>query len=157
MKQIIHRGAAMLAFLCIATFFGSTVLVEILGSYEAIARVKSLILMPGIPILVLAMAATGGTGFALAKSRRGKLIEAKKKRMPFIAANGVLILIPCAFVLDGFASAGTFDRTFYTVQGLEVIAGFVNLVLMSMNIRDGFKVSGRFRKPARKASNKLET
>ena len=149
MKQIIHRTAGIVAFLCIASFFASTLFVEIFGSHEAVAGVKSLILTPGIPILVLAMVITGGSGFALAESRKGKLIEAKQKRMPFIAANGMLILVPCAIFLDRFASAGSFDTTFYLVQTVEVIAGFINLILMSMNIRDGFKLSGRFRKKSR--------
>jgi hypothetical protein len=65
--------------------------------------------------------------------------------MPFIAANGLLVLIPCAIVLDRWAAADTFDSTFYLVQGLELLAGAANLTLMGLNIRDGLKMSGRFR------------
>ena len=66
--------------------------------------------------------------------------------MPFIAANGVLILVPCAIFLNRSAVAGTFDTTFYLVQGLEFLAGATNLGLMGLNIRDGLRMSGRFRK-----------
>ncbi len=146
MKQIVHRTAGVTAFLCIAGFFTSTLIVELFCSLETVAVVKSLILIPGIPVLILAMIITGGSGFALAKHRKGKLIEAKQKRMPFIAANGLLVLVPCAIYLDQCASAGTFDTAFYLIQAVEIIAGFTNLTLMSLNIRDGLRLSGRFRK-----------
>jgi hypothetical protein len=48
---------------------------------------------------------------------------------------------------DESAAAGTFNTTFYIVQALELLAGATNLVLMGLNIRDGFKLSGRFRAP----------
>ena len=66
--------------------------------------------------------------------------------MPFIGANGILTLLPAAIYLDRLAADGSFGLSFYLVQGLELIAGGVNLTLMSMNIRDGFKLSGRLRR-----------
>ena len=107
--------------------------------------VTALIVMPGLFILVPAIAATGASGFFLSKSRQGRLVEIKKRRMPFIAANGLVVLIPCAIFLNRWASAGTFDSTFYLVQSLELLAGVVNLTLMGLNIIDGLKMSGRFR------------
>ena len=145
MTKRVHLTVGLLATLTIATFFVSTVLVEFLGSPDSVAQVKSLIVMPGLWILIPAIAATGGTGFVLSKSRQGRLVTAKKKRMPFIAANGLIILIPCALFLDSWASQGLFDTRFYLVQGLELVAGATNLVLMGMNIRDGLKLSGRLR------------
>ena len=145
MPKTIHFLAGLLATLTIATFFLSSLIVELLGAHEAVATVKALIVMPGLFILVPAIAATGGSGFAIAKSRKGRLVDAKKRRMPFIAANGLLVLLPCAVVLDRWASAGAFDTTFYVVQGMELLAGAVNLMLMGMNIRDGIRMSGRFR------------
>lgn len=145
MPKKVHLIAGIVATLTIAAFFLSTVLVELFGSYEAVAAVKQLIVMPGLFILVPAIAATGGSGFYLSKSRKGRLVDAKKKRMPFIAANGLLVLIPCAIVLSHWASAGSFNPTFYAVQAIELLAGATNLVLMGLNIRDGFKMSGRLR------------
>lgn len=145
MPKQVHFVAGLLATLTIATFFTSTVIVELFGSHEAVASIKALIVMPGLFILVPAIAATGGSGFYMSKSRQGRLVETKKKRMPFIAANGLLVLIPCAIFLDRWATTGTFDSTFYLVQGLELLAGAVNLTLMGLNIRDGLKMSGRFR------------
>ncbi len=143
MTNKIHPIAAVIATFCIATFFTSSILVELFGSHESIAMVKSLIVMPGLFILVPAIAATGATGFTLAKNRKGRLVESKMKRMPFIGANGLLVLLPAAIFLDQWASAGSFDTTFYIVQGLELIAGAINLTLMGMNIRDGLRMSGK--------------
>jgi hypothetical protein len=64
--------------------------------------------------------------------------------MPFIAANGLFVLLPSAVLLDRWASQGMFDDTFYVVQGVELLAGAINLMLMGMNIRDGLRMSGRF-------------
>ncbi|MBI3345099.1 MAG: hypothetical protein HY028_09655 [Gammaproteobacteria bacterium] len=145
MTKKVHFLAGLLATFTIATFFLSTILAELFGSHQAVATIKNLIVVPGLFVLVPAIMATGGSGFALSKSRQGRLVETKKKRMPFIAANGLLVLVPAAIFLDRWASAGTFDTTFYLVQGVELLAGAVNFTLMSMNIRDGLKMSGRFR------------
>lgn len=75
MKQNIHFIAGILATLTIATFFTSTIAVELFGSHDAVATVKSLIVIPGLFILVPAIAATGGSGFALSKSRQGGLFR----------------------------------------------------------------------------------
>lgn len=144
-KNKIHRLAAIIAMLCIATFLSSTILVEIFGSEEWIAKVKSTIVFPGLFILIPSIALTGRTGFSLAKSRDGQLVSKKKKRMPVIGANGLLILIPAAIYLDQMAGAGTFDTNFYVVQGLELLAGAVNITLMVMNLRDGLKLAGKSR------------
>ncbi len=145
MPRLAHRIGGVLAPLCIATFFLSTILAELFGSHEAVAQLKSLIVSPGLWILIPAIAAAGGSGLYLSKSRRGRLVDAKKKRMPFIAANGLLVLVPCAIFLNRWAAAGTFDTSFYLVQAIELIAGAINLTLMGMNVRDGLRMAGRLR------------
>jgi hypothetical protein len=138
--------AGLLAPLCIATFFLSTILTELFGSHAAVAQLKSLIVSPGLWIMVPLMAAAGGSGMFLARSRKGRLVDAKKKRMPFIVANGLLVLVPCAIVLSRWAAAGTFDTAFYTVQAIELVAGAANLALMGLNARDGLRMTGRLRR-----------
>ena len=71
------------------------------------------------------------------------LIGTKFKRMPFIVGNGLLILIPSALLLASKARAGEFDSLFYAVQGLELVAGATNIALLGLNMRDGFKLTGR--------------
>lgn len=148
MITTIHRIAALLATLTIASFFASTLLVELFGEAASVARLKSLIVWPGLALLIPAIAAAGGSGFALSRSRRGRLIDTKRRRMPFIGANGLLVLVPCALLLDRWAAAGRFDAAFFAVQAIELIAGALNLWLMSANIRDGLRLCGRLRQPA---------
>lgn len=143
MKHRIHLVAAITATLCIGTFFISSILVELFGSGESISMVKSLIVFPGLFILIPAIAATGGTGFLIARHRTGRLVEKKKRRMPFIGLNGLFILLPAAIILNHWAGNGLFDTRFYLVQGIELAAGAINLTLMSLNIRDGLTMVGR--------------
>ena len=145
MPKLAHLIAALLAPLCIATFFLSTILTELFGSHAAVAQLKSLIVSPGLWIMVPLMAAAGGSGMFLARSRKGRLVDAKKKRMPFIAANGLLVLVPCAIVLNRWATAGSFDTAFYAVQAIELVAGALNLALMGLNAREGLRMAGRLR------------
>lgn len=149
MTRIIHPLAGAIAMLTIATFWLATALTELFASEAAVVAVKSAIPW-GFLLLIPALIATGGSGFALAKGRRGGPIGAKLKRMPFIAGNGLLILIPAALYLAAKAKAGEFDATFYLVQSLEFAAGAVNLTLLALNMRDGLTMTGRLRRrPAR--------
>ncbi len=84
-------------------------------------------------------------GMFLGRSRKGRLVDAKRKRMHFIAANGLLVLLPCAIMLDRWAAARSFDTPFYIVQAIELLARATNLRLMGLNVRDGLRVAGRLR------------
>lgn len=138
----IHAAAGVIGFLCILTFWSSTVASELFGSYETITAVKHAVLW-GMWVLVPSMAAAGGTGFKLLGSRTDGLALAKKHRMMVIGPNGVLVLMPCAFYLANLAAKGQFTATFYAVQAIELVAGLVNLTLMGLNIRDGLRLTGR--------------
>jgi len=142
MIRRIHAAAGVIGFLCILTFWSSTVASELFGSHETIAAVKHAVLW-GMLVLVPSMAAAGGTGFKLLGSRADALALAKKRRMMVIGPNGVLVLIPCAFYLANLAAKGQFTATFYAVQAIELLAGLVNLTLMGLNIRDGLRLTGR--------------
>jgi hypothetical protein len=148
MPRYLHRLTSLLAIICIATFFLSTVLTELFGSPAAVAQLKSWIVTPGLWILIPAIATAGGSGMFLSRARRGRRVDAKKKRMPLIAANGLLVLLPCAIVLERWAGAGHFGAAFYAVQALELVAGATNLALMGLNVRDGLRMAGRLRPPA---------
>ena len=132
MLTTVHRTAARIATACIASFWIATVGVELAGSADAVARVKHAIVMPGLLLLIPAIAATGASGFALARARGGALVAAKKRRMPWIAANGLLVLVPCALLLDRWAAASLLDARFVAVQAVELVAGAVNLALMAL-------------------------
>ena len=115
---------------------------ELFANYETIAAVKQLILY-GMVILIPAMVIAGGSGMSMGQARTDTPAMAKKKRMPLIAANGLIILLPSAFYLASKAAADSFDAWFYGVQVLELVAGAANLTMMGLNIRDGLKMTGR--------------
>jgi hypothetical protein len=144
MLRRIHPVAGVLGFLVILTFWTSTVGSESFGSPATIAAVKRAIPW-GFLILVPALAIAGATGFRMAGASSDPRIRSKRLRMPFIAGNGVLILIPSALYLAWLASRGEFAGAFYAVQAVELVAGAVNLVLMALNIRDGLRVAGRLK------------
>jgi hypothetical protein len=132
----LHAVAGGLAMVTILAFIFATLSVEALGTVGAIATVKTAI-MWGLLILVPAMAVAGASGFRLAKGRLKGIIGRKAVRMRVIAANGLLVLLPSAVFLAWKARAGNLDTTFALVQGLEIVAGLINLALLGLNMRDG--------------------
>ena len=138
----IHILASSIGMLVILSFWSSTLLVELLGSIEQVVLVKRAIPW-GLFVLVPAMAIAGISGSKLARGRQVGLFAVKLRRMKIVAANGLLILVPAALFLASKATAGDLDGAFYVVQGLELLAGATNLTLMSFNVRDGRKLSGK--------------
>ena len=126
----IHAVAGMVALATILVFWLSTALSEAFGSTATVVAVKTLIPW-GFLILIPAMAATGGK------------IDAKRKRMIAVAANGILILLPSAFFLAARAASDTFDAAFYAIQAIELVAGAVNITLLGLNMHDGFAMTRR--------------
>jgi hypothetical protein len=147
MTKTIHPIAGGIALLMILTFWLSTAWSELFANVAVVTAVKTLIPW-GFLILIPALAAVGGSGVLLSKKRRGPLVATKQKRMPFIAANGILILIPSALYLSFKAQAGAFDTGFYAVQALELGAGAVNIALLGLNMRDGLRMAGKLRRPS---------
>jgi hypothetical protein len=145
MLKMLHPVAGIIALLTISTFWLSTLVAELFGSEAFVVSVKTTIPW-GFFVLIPALMATGGTGFVLSKGRRAGLIGAKLKRMPFIAANGLLVLIPAALFLASKARAGDFDTAFYVLQALELLAGATNITLLGLSTRDGLRLKGRLRR-----------
>lgn len=144
----VHALAGTLATLCILGFWSSTVVAELFLDADAVFAVKRAILF-SMGLLIPSMIATGASGFTLARGRAGVLVTAKKRRMPFIAANGLLLLLPAAVYLYRKAAAGEFDGAFYAFQAVELLAGAINLTLLTRNFRDGLRLAGRFSFPPR--------
>ncbi len=136
---IIHKTSALTAFILIATFFSSSLFVDMFASQQAVVMVKTNIFY-GVWLLIPLMAITGITGVKMAPKVTSGPIASKKKRMPFVAANGLLVLLPAAYILKNLALEGEFNNFFYFVQTIELLAGFINLSLMSLNIRDAFRL-----------------
>lgn len=141
----IHKVAAILAFLLITSFLTSTIIADLLATPEKIAQVKNTILM-FIPILILAMIATGLSAKKLYPSAVTGKFKLKQTRLKVAAINGTLILLPAAIVLAKWSALGQFDGLYWTVQILEVIAGMTNLTMIGLNIRDGIRLGVKAKK-----------
>lgn len=144
MIRRLHLLAALLAVTMIATFWISTVLSELFGSSALVVSVKTAIPW-GLCVLIPALGTAGATGMALAKRHPGPLVARKKRRMPVIAAVGLIVLVPSALFLGWKAGRHEFDTAFYIVQTIELCAGGLNLALLSLNVRDGLQLAGRIR------------
>lgn len=142
MKTKIHALAGVIGFLTILSFWTSTLYSELFSSYETVAYVKAMILK-GMFILIPAMMIVGASGMNLGRKRKDAKTLVKKERMPFIAVNGLVVLLPAAFFLQSKAVAGEFDTVFYIIQMIELFAGATNLILMALNIRDGRSMTKR--------------
>lgn len=143
MLRRVHPIAGVVGFVTILIFWTSTAASEMFGSVETITAVKQAIPW-GLLILAPALAITGATGFRMAGASTDPRVLKKKRRMPFIAGNGLLILVPAALYLAALASRSEFGNVFYGVQAIELVAGAINLMLMGLNIRDGLRLTGRF-------------
>lgn len=144
MTRSLHAAAAFLSLLFLAAFWTSTVVAELWLSTAAVARVKlgiAYALLGFVPLMM----ATGASGFAMGRKGKHPLLLKKRGRMPVIAANGLLVLVPAAVFLSMRAQAGRFDAVFYGVQCLELVAGALNLILIARNIRDGLRLSAQRR------------
>jgi hypothetical protein len=146
----IHPISGLIAFMTILTFSVSTVASEMLGSREMITQIKETIPW-GFLVLVPALGATALSGIRVAGRSLNPQIANKRRRMPIIAANGLLVLMPAAFYLARLALLGDFGAWFYGVQAIELVAGSINLSLMSLNIRDGLHLTQRLKTSAQAA------
>jgi hypothetical protein len=133
---IVHATSGGLALGLISLFFLGTVGSELFGTTEQVVWVKTWILNL-IPVLVVLMAGAGALGNLAARGWDASEVRRKKIRMAVIAANGLLVLIPCAYVLKQWAVAGDFGTRFHVLQALELAAGAANITLLSLNVRDG--------------------
>jgi hypothetical protein len=155
MRNKLHPIAGAIGFVMILGFWLSTVTSELFASAAVVATVKETIPW-GFLVVVPALVIAGASGFRMAGASSDPRMIKKKRRMPFIAANGLLILMPAAFYLATLASRGEFGVFFYAVQAIELFAGAVNLTLMSLNIHDGLSLTAR-RRARRPASAQLAT
>lgn len=147
MKTALHGAAGTMALALILAFWFSTVVSELVLGLEAIRMVK-LGIVYGMTVLIPVLIAAGISGFVLA--RRGgasRILARKQRRMPFVALNGILLLVPAALFLQSRAADGNLDAVFYGVQALELLAGGVNIVLLTLNMRDGLMLSRAARAP----------
>lgn len=146
-QALFHAVAGGVAMLIIATFWTSTLAAELFLGRGAVVAVKHSIVHFGLIPLILMMISVGASGNILGKGRGGRLIESKRKRMPIVALNGLLVMVPSALYLNHKAAAAQFDSAFYAAQAVELAVGLVQLTLLGMSFRDGLILKGRIHLP----------
>lgn len=157
MIRKLHLSAATLVVLCTTSFCLSTVVSELFMSLYAVNIVKQAIFY-GLGILIPALIITAATGFAMTrKGAGGALIARKKKRMPIIAAIGLLVMLPSAIFLAYKAENGAFDSVFQLIQTLELIGAGIQIALISFSFRDGLRLTGRLSSRRQKETIEAET
>jgi hypothetical protein len=140
MKRHLHAAAGILAITLVVTFMVATILAEALGGQSIVVAVKTAILFALFGLIPSVMVA-GGSGRSLAAGRKAPLFHRKRRRTVLVAATGILVLVPCAVVLRTLAAVGDFGTPFVVLQGAEIAGGLVNLTLLSLNARDGRRLT----------------
>jgi hypothetical protein len=133
----IHRVIGPLALATVSLFFTATIAAELSGSHEAIRAVKRAIVL-ALPAMVLFVAGGAASGRQLGrKFKASPLLTAKSRRMPFIVALGLLVMLPSAVALDQLAQRDELGLAFMAIQAVELLGGFTNFVLLLLMARDG--------------------
>ncbi|KXI22765.1 hypothetical protein [Photobacterium sanguinicancri] len=143
--KIVHRLSGIIALLMITTFFTSSVVADLFGSYETITLVKQTILQ-WVAVLVLSMMVVGISGKKLYPAVPKGVLAVKAMRLKIAAFNGVVILIPAAYFLAAWSAEGLFDTRYWLLQVIELLAGATNATMISLNIRDGVRLGKKPRK-----------
>jgi len=151
MRGKLHAVAGVLGFICILTFWLSSVVSGLLGDPQTITIVNGAILA-GMLVLLPALVGAGASGMSLLGKRTDTLALVKQKRGPRAFMTSLLVLLPSAYFLWSRASDGTFDSLYYAVQAVELLAGSACAVLIGLNIRDGLALRGRIGASAAKGT-----
>ena len=130
----VHRGAAVGAIAVIVLFALSSAATELIGT-QAEARIMRHGIMLGLPLLIGCLATVALTGRRLGERSRAPVVRRKRHRMRVIAAIGLVVLVPCAVVLN-YRAMGVLEIT-------EFVAGGLNLALLVLNFRDGRALARR--------------
>ncbi len=145
----VHVAAAVGALAVITTFLAFSGVTELLGGTGDVRVLRHGILL-GLPLLIACLATAGLTGWRLAGGSRSAVLRRKQRRLQAAAAVGLLVLVPCALILNHLAAAPATGLTFTTLQITELAFGTVNLSLLALNFRDGRRITRR-RRAARPA------
>jgi hypothetical protein len=137
-----HAAAGGSALVFALGFLSASITVELFGSNGSVIAVKRGILL-AIPLLAICAIVSGGSGNWLAGKSKAQVITRKALRMRIIGVNALLVLIPCAVMLDRMASAAEFGTRFVVVQAIEFVFGAVNVTLLGLNLRDGLRMRAR--------------
>ncbi len=143
-----HLAAAVGALALITTFLLSSTVTELIGTASDIHLMRQWIVF-GLPLLIGCLATAALSGRRLARNSRAAVIRRKQRRMQIVAAAGIVVLVPCALVLDDLTAGASAGGVVAALEISEILAGALNLTLLALNFRDGLSLT-RPRRPARR-------
>ena len=143
-----HLAAAVGALALIVTFLVSSTVTELIGTTGDVHLVRRWIVF-GLPVLIGCLATAVLSGRRLARNARAAAIRRKQRRMRIIAAAGIVVLVPCALILDNLTASASAGGVVTALEIAEILAGALNLTLLVLNFRDGRGLT-RPRRPARR-------
>jgi hypothetical protein len=143
-----HLAAAVGAVALIATFLVSSAVTEVIGNAGDVHSLGQWIVF-GLPALIACLATAALSGRRLAGKSRAKVLRRKQRRMQIVAAAGIVVLVPCALILDDLSAGASASSVVTALEITEILAGALNLTLLVLNFRDGRGLT-RPRKPARR-------
>lgn len=114
----------------------ASLVVEIWNSQGAIVSVKALVLQAVLFLLAL-LCFTTILGLSLGKMRQGNIVQAKRKRVVWLFAITIFVLLPIAYVLNEYTMQGQFNWFYIVLQTIEYAFDIICLVILGLNIRDG--------------------
>jgi hypothetical protein len=142
----VHLAAAVGAIAVIVTFLTTSAVTELIGTWGEVRLLRHGILL-GLPLLIVCLVTVALTGRRLGGRSRAPVVRRKQRRMQLAAAAGLVVLVPCAVVLN--------YRAVTALEVTELVAGGLNLALLVLNFRDGRALARRRRAarrgPARQA------
>lgn len=144
----VHFAAASGAITMITTFLVSSAITDVAGSASNIRFLRHAILV-GLLLLIVCVATAGLTGRRLAGGTRSAVMCRKQRRLQGAAAIGLVVLVPCAVLLNYLAAAPS-GPGFTALEVTELVFGTLNWSLLALNFRDGRRMT-RHRRPARDA------
>lgn len=138
----VHAAAGIIAFCLIGSFFMGSLISELSGNLVWIVHVKRTVFYC-MWAMVLLMPLAALSGRKLAGKSRNATVENKRKRMRWIAPNG-LLLVTLGSYLYYKVIQQEFDALFVSAQLLEFALGLTNLLLLGLMIRDGFRLKREY-------------
>ena len=141
----VHLAAAVAAVAVIVTLLTSSAVTELIGTPGEIRLLRHGIML-GLPLLIACLVTVALTGRRLAGRSRAPVVRRKQRRMQLIAATGLVVLVPCAVVLN--------YRAMSALEIAELAAGGLNLALLALNFRDGRALTRRRRAARRRAAGR---
>jgi hypothetical protein len=143
-----HLSAAVGAIAIITTFLLSSTITVLIGNAADVHTLRQWVVF-ALPLLVGCLAAAALTGRRLARKSRAAVIRRKQRRMQIVAAVGIVVLVPCALILDGLTAGASNGGVVSALEITEILAGAANVTLLALNFRDGRGLTRRPR-PARR-------